>query len=130
ADQTTNRRVVDDGAASLLAHLAQLILHAVPDAAQINPVYTIEFLAGHISQFHGRRLYAGVVERRIEATEGGYNLRNHCCYLSFVSDIAANGDCLVTGGDDVSRCSDFAGCGVWLTCVRLSSCPLVWSHRS
>ena len=31
-------------------------------------------------------MYAGVVERRIEATEGGYSLRNHRCYLNFVRD--------------------------------------------
>src|SRR5437660_9613846 len=42
-DQTANRRVVDDGAASLLAHLAQLVLHAVPHAAQIDSVYPLEF---------------------------------------------------------------------------------------
>src|SRR5258706_15089650 len=45
ADQTANRRVVDDGAASLLTHLAQLVLHAVPDAAQIDPVHAFEFFA-------------------------------------------------------------------------------------
>src|SRR5213593_1771632 len=71
ADQTANRRVVDDGAASLLTHLAQLILHAVPDAAQIDSVYAIELFAADFSHFHGRRLYTGVIERRIETPEGG-----------------------------------------------------------
>jgi hypothetical protein len=104
ADQTANRRVVDDGAASLLAHLAQLILHAVPHAAQIDPVYAVEFLAGHISQFHSSRLYAGVVEGRIEATEGGYSLRNHRCYLSFVRDIATDANRLVTAGNEFFCC--------------------------
>src|SRR5439155_4412018 len=42
ADQTANRRVVDYGAASLLTHLAQLVLHAVPHTAQIDPVHTVE----------------------------------------------------------------------------------------
>ena len=100
ADQTTNRGVVDDRAASLLTHLAQLILHAVPDAAQIDSVYAIEFFAAGISQFHGRRLYAGVVERRIEATEGRYSLRNHRCYLSFVRDIAKDANRFVAGSDE------------------------------
>src|SRR5207237_4229461 len=39
ADQTANRRVVDDGAASLVPHLAELVFHTVPDAAQIDPAY-------------------------------------------------------------------------------------------
>src|SRR5437773_6297496 len=100
ADQTANRRVVDDGTASLLAHLAQLILHAVPDAAQIDPVHALELFPAGISHFHGRRLYAGIIERGIEATKGGYSLLDHCCYLSLVSDIAPDGNRLVTGGDE------------------------------
>src|SRR6266705_1195552 len=42
ADQTANRRVVDDGGPSLLAHVAQLVLHAVPHAAKIDTVHTLE----------------------------------------------------------------------------------------
>src|SRR5438874_9273390 len=98
ADQTANRRVVDDSAASLLAHLAELVFHAVPDAAQIDPVHALELFATDVSHFHGRRLYAGVIERRIESTKGRYSLLDHCCYLSLVSDIATDADCLVTGG--------------------------------
>src|SRR5437870_9761779 len=90
SDQTANRSVVDNGAASLLSHLAQFVLHAVPHAAQIDSVYAVEFLAGHISYFHGRRLYARVIERRIEATESGHSLRNHYCYFSLVGDIATD----------------------------------------
>jgi hypothetical protein len=82
------------------SHLAQLVLHAVPDAAQIDPVYAIEFFPAGISGFHGRRLYAGVIKRRIEATKSGYSLLDHCCYLSLVSDIAPNGNRLVTGGNE------------------------------
>src|SRR5438094_40484 len=104
ADQTANRRVVDNGAASLLAHLAELVFHAVPDAAQIDPVHALELFAADISHFQGRRLYAGVIERRIESTKGRYSLLDHCCYLSLVSDIATDADCLVTGGDEFFRC--------------------------
>src|SRR5205807_9987734 len=100
ADQTANRRVVDDGAASLLTHLAQLVLHAVPDAAQIDPVHALELFAADISHFHGRRLYTGVIERRIETPEGGYCLRDHRCYFSLVGDIATDANRLVTGGDE------------------------------
>ena len=81
-DQTANRRVVNDGAASLLAHLAQLVFHAVPDPPQIDPVHTLEFFAADISHFNGWRLYPSVVERRIEATKGGYSLRDHRCYFN------------------------------------------------
>src|SRR5437868_5747109 len=87
-DQAADRRVVDDGAASLLAHLAEFVFHAVPNAAQIDPVHALEFFAADISHFHGRRLYAGVIERRIEASKGGYSLLDHRCYLSLIRDIA------------------------------------------
>src|SRR6266568_7014982 len=97
-DQTANGGVVDNGAASLLAHLAELVFHAVPDAAQIDPVYAIEFFAADISHFHGRRLYAGVIERGIETPEGGYCLRDHRCHFSLVGDIATDANRLVTSG--------------------------------
>ncbi len=60
----------------------------------------IEFFPSGISGFHGRRLYAGIIERGIEATEGGYSLRNHRCYLSLVRDIATDANRLVTGGNE------------------------------
>ena len=53
--------------------------------------------AALFGRFHDKRYYAGVIERGIEATKGGYRLRDHCCYFSFVSDIAANADRLVFG---------------------------------
>src|SRR6266850_6802549 len=99
-DQTANRRVVDDGAASLLAHLAELVFHAVPDAAQIDPIHALELFATDVSHFHGRRLYASVIERRVKTTEGGYSLRNHRCYFRLVRDIAPDAKRLVTGGDE------------------------------
>src|SRR2546421_10680674 len=99
ADQAANGRAVDDGTASLLAHLAQLVLHAVPDAAEIDRVHAIEFFAAGISSFNGRRLHASVVVRRIQATEGGYRLLDHGCYVSLVSDIAADSKRFMVGGD-------------------------------
>src|SRR5882757_1914527 len=44
SDETADRRAVHDGAASLLAHLEPLVLHAAPDAAQIDAHHTIEVL--------------------------------------------------------------------------------------
>jgi hypothetical protein len=100
--QAGNRRGVDDGAAALLAHLAQLVFHAVPDAAQIDRVHALEFFAADISHFHGRGYHAGVIERGIEATKGGYRLLDHCGYLSLVRDIAADGNRLMAGGTSCS----------------------------
>ena len=97
ADQAADRRTVDDGAASLFAHLAQLVFHAVPHATKIDRIYAIEFFAPGISGFHRRRLHAGVVERRVQASEGGDGQFDHCCYFSFVSDIAMGGYRPVTG---------------------------------
>jgi hypothetical protein len=50
-DQAADRGAVYDRAASLLAHLAQLVLHAVPDAAEIDRIHAIEFFAAGISGF-------------------------------------------------------------------------------
>jgi hypothetical protein len=44
-------------------------------------------------------LHSGAVVGRIQSTEGGDSLRDHCCHSSLVSDIAADGNRLVTGGD-------------------------------
>src|SRR5215216_2837255 len=90
-DQAANGRAVHDGSAALLAHLAQLVLHAVPHAAEIDRDHAIEFFAAGVSSFNGWRLHASVVERRIQATEGGYGLRDYGCYLRLDSDITADG---------------------------------------
>src|SRR5439155_23106135 len=96
ADQAANRGAVDDSSASLLAHLAQLILHAIPHAAEIDGVYAIEFCAAGISGLHSRGLHAGIVVRRIQATEGGHGLFNHFFDFCLVCDVAADGNRLVT----------------------------------
>src|SRR5215203_5660704 len=44
ADETTQRRAVDDGAAPLLAHYAQLVLHAGPNAPLIDRSDALEML--------------------------------------------------------------------------------------
>ena len=97
ADQAADRRAVDDGAASLLAHLAQLVLHAAPHAAEIDRIHAIEFFAARIRSFHCRRLHAGVVERRVQPSEGGDGLFGHFRLFSFVSDIAMDGYRPATG---------------------------------
>jgi hypothetical protein len=64
---------------------AQLVPHAVPHPAKVNRVYASEFFAAGISGFHGRRLHTGVVVCRIQSTEGGDSLLDHCCHFSLVS---------------------------------------------
>ena len=104
ADQAAYRGAVDDGAASLLAHPAQLVLHAVPDAAEIDRIHAIKFFAAGIRGFHGGRLHAGVVVRRIQATEGGYGLLDHGSHLSLVGDIATYANRLMAGGSQFLCC--------------------------
>src|SRR5215207_414476 len=55
AGQRTDRGVVDDGAAALALHLPQLVLHAAPHAAQVDPDDAIPVLAGAVG---GRGMWA------------------------------------------------------------------------
>src|SRR5260370_37660526 len=64
ADQAADRRAVDDGAISLLAHLAQLVFHAVPNAVKIDRLDAIVFLAAGVGHLHRGRLDAGVATSR------------------------------------------------------------------
>src|SRR5689334_6439607 len=99
ADQPTDGGAVDDGAAALLAHLAQLVLHAVPDAAEIDRIHAIKFFAAGISGFHSRRLHARIVEGRIQPAKGGNGLLDHGCHLRLVSHIASDRESLMASGD-------------------------------
>jgi hypothetical protein len=58
------------------------------------PVHTLEFFTAHISQLKGGRLYPSVVASGIEATKGGYCLRDHRRYFGLVRDIAPDTNCL------------------------------------
>src|SRR5438270_6409306 len=48
AGQRADRGVVDDRAASLALHLPQLVLHAAPHAAQVDPDHAIPLVAGTV----------------------------------------------------------------------------------
>jgi hypothetical protein len=98
------RGAVDDRAAALLAHLAQLVLHPVPDAAKMMAFTRSNSSPLASAGFRSRRLHAVVVVRRIQATEGRYSLLDHCCHLSLVGDIAADRNRLVAGGDQFLCC--------------------------
>src|SRR5881227_1839628 len=66
--------------------------------------FTRSISAAGISGFNGRRLHASVIVRRIQATEGGYRLLDHCCHFGLVSDIAADGNRFIAGGDQFFCC--------------------------
>ncbi len=101
AHQPAERRAVDDRTACLLPHVAQLVLHAVPDAAQIDRVHAIEFFAACISGFRDRAIYARVVERRIQAAEGRHGQIDHCLDLRLIGHVALHGNGFVTCCDEL-----------------------------
>src|SRR5712691_4963269 len=44
ADETADRRIVDDGPATLFSHLEQLVFHAEKDTAETDRIHSLEFL--------------------------------------------------------------------------------------
>ena len=101
AHEPAERGAVDDRATSLGAHLTQLVFHAAPDAAEIDRDGAIEFVAAGVGGLHGRSLHAGIVERRIQPTEGGHRLVEHGLDLRFIGHVAANRHRFVTCGEQL-----------------------------
>src|SRR6266567_3115764 len=114
AHESAERRAVDDGTTSLLAHLEQLVLHAAPDAAEIDHIHAVELFTAGISGFCERTLHASIVECRIQPSEGGDSLFDHRCHLTLVGNVAADGEC------PMARGNKFLGCGThrFLVIVR------------
>ena len=104
ADEAALRRAVYDGAATLLAHLPQLMLHAGKDAAQIDRDDPVEIAAFCIGGFRHGDMDAGVIESRIETPEGGYGLCDHGRRVRLVLDGTADADRLVASGDQLVGC--------------------------
>src|SRR5260370_5485859 len=94
--KTSKRRAIDDGSASLLAHLLQLELHATPDAAEIDRHHPVVIVTGRIGSFCKDILNTGIVVGCIELSESGDSLLNHCFYLGVISHVTTNRQCLVT----------------------------------
>jgi hypothetical protein len=90
-DQAAERRAVDDGAAALFAHPAELVLHAGPDAAQIDRVHPVESLGRLVSGIDGRGLDAGVVEGEVESAEGIDRALDEGGDLRLIGHIAGDG---------------------------------------
>jgi hypothetical protein len=72
----------------LLAHLAELVLHACPDAAQVDRGHAVEVLGRFIGRIGRGNLDAGVVEGHVESAEGGDGAFHHGGDLGFVRDVA------------------------------------------
>src|SRR5208283_28585 len=70
AHQPAERRTIDDGACSLLAHLLELELHATPDATEIDPHHPVVIFAGRVGRFREDILDAGIVIGHIDPAEG------------------------------------------------------------
>ena len=103
AGQRADRGVVDDRAAALAFHLPQFVLHAAPHAAQVDPDHAVPVFAGAVGGRGDAGHDARVVERGVEPAELGNGAVHHRRHLGVVTHIAADGDCLVTGGDQLLR---------------------------
>ncbi len=90
--QSSNRRAVDDSAASLLEHLAQLELHATPYTAQIDGHHAVKIFPGGLGSFCDNILNAGIVVGCIEPSECSNRPLDHCFHLSVVRDVAVDGE--------------------------------------
>ncbi len=67
AHQARDRRHVHDRAAALLLHLLQLVLHAQPNASQVDGDHLVEIRLRHLRDRLPVALDAGVVECSIDA---------------------------------------------------------------
>lgn len=79
------------------------MLHAVPDAAEIDCRHAIEFLAAGVRGFHCGRLHAGIVECRVQPAEGGDRPLDHGGHLSLVCDVTDYAGRLVAGRSQLVR---------------------------
>src|SRR5439155_22313009 len=100
-DDTADRRAIDDCAAALAEHLVQLVLHAAPDAAQVDGDHAIPFVAADLGGLHASLHDAGVVECSIEPSERGHGSVDHGRHLSVIGDVAANGERLATAAGEL-----------------------------
>src|SRR5215211_2015945 len=98
SDETAEGGAVDDGAAALGAHLAQLMFHAGPYTTQVDRVDTVEDLSRFVRGIAGWNLDAGVVERHIEPAERADGRLHHGRHAVLVRHVTTNPQDLVTSG--------------------------------
>src|SRR3712207_4434750 len=97
AHQPADRRAVDDGAAPLVTHVLQLVLHASPGTTQVDRVHTVEVLGRGVGDLREGILNASIVECHIQAAERGDGLLYHFLDFAQIRHVAADTDGLVTG---------------------------------
>jgi len=90
ADQAAKRRAVHDRPTALLAHLAQLVLHARPDAAQVDGGDAVEAVGQFVGRVSERQHDAGVVEGHVEPAELADGAIDERADLILVGDIACD----------------------------------------
>jgi hypothetical protein len=104
ANEAPERGAVHDRPAALIAHLAQLVLHAVPDAAEVDRRDTLEALGRLVGRVGGRDHDAGVVECHVEPPELGDGALHEGGDLALVGDVAGDTEGLASrGGQLVGR---------------------------
>ena len=84
------------------AHLAQLVFHAGPDAAQVDGGHVVEALGRFLGEVAGETDDAGVVERHVQPTIGSDGALDRGGGLRLVRHVAADADRLAAGGGQPS----------------------------
>ena len=98
-----DRRAIHNCAASLRFHLPNLRLHAVPNAAEIDADDAIEFVVAGLQQIRAARVDAGIIEGGVQPTECRYRLIDHGRDCGLFGYVAADGERLVAGGEQLLR---------------------------
>ena len=103
SDQAAERGAVDNGAAALRAQRPQLVLHAGPDAAQVDRVHAVEGLGRFVGGVGRRDLDAGVVEREVEPAEARHGPVYERGDLLLVGDVAGDAERPTARGGQLGR---------------------------
>jgi hypothetical protein len=103
----------------LLAHGAQLKLHATPHTAEIDCYYSVKIVSGCIRGLRTNILDAGIIVSRIQSTKSADSLLDHRFYLGVISHIALYSQRFVALRGQFLRCgtrsSQVASDGFFLT---------------
>jgi len=76
------------------------LLHAAPNASQVDRHHAIPLLTADLSRVDAALHDASVVERGVEPPERGHGPVNHGRHLGVIGDVAANGEGLAAAGTE------------------------------
>ena len=85
-------------------HLSQLVLHAGPDAAEVDRVHPVEVVGGLVGGVAWWDHDPGVVERHVEPAQGSDGAVDEGGDLVFVRDVAWDAQRLMTCGGQLVGC--------------------------